>query len=85
MSDADSEKKTPSIKGTVYVERERCKGCGFCVAFCPTNAIELDPGFNNKGYHPPVLTQPLNCTGCNICGIYCPDFAIFGVIVKKTG
>ena len=51
--------------------------------FCPTEALELDTGFNKKGYHPPVLAREEDCTGCDLCGLFCPDFAIFGKIVKK--
>ena len=84
MSEAGGAKKPRKVQGTVYVEVERCKGCGFCVEFCPTHALDLDAGFNKKGYHPPVLAREEDCTGCDLCGLYCPDFAIFGKIVKKT-
>ena len=83
MSESGAPKKR-KILGTVYVERELCKGCGICVEFCPTDALSLDSSFNAKGYHPPVLSDPDACTGCNLCGLYCPDFAIFGEIIKKT-
>ena len=70
--------------GTVYVTTEHCKGCGFCVAFCPPLALALSKGFNAKGYHTPELVHPELCTGCDLCGIYCPDFAIYGVRFKKA-
>jgi 2-oxoglutarate ferredoxin oxidoreductase subunit delta len=66
-------------KGTIRVRVEVCKGCSFCVDFCPTKCIELSREFNAKGYHYPVLTAPDHCTGCDLCGLYCPDFAIFGI------
>jgi 2-oxoglutarate ferredoxin oxidoreductase subunit delta len=53
-------------KGSVAITVERCKGCGFCVAF------------NSKGYHPPHVVDGQKCSGCDLCGMYCPDFAIFG-------
>ena len=43
-------------RGSVIVNLDRCKGCGFCVAFCPTHCLELSSAFNGKGYHPPHLT-----------------------------
>ncbi len=83
MSDNEGTKKVKKVLGTVYVDRERCKGCAFCIEFCPTHALELDKGFNAKGYHPPVLARPDDCNGCDLCGLYCPDFSIFGVMIKN--
>ena len=65
-------------RGVVVVNRENCKGCGFCVEFCPTKCLELEKGYNVKGYHPPFLAKPDKCTGCDMCGLMCPDFAIYG-------
>jgi len=65
-------------RGSVVVVTERCKGCGFCVEFCPTHVLKLSSAFNAKGYHPPHLVDGDKCSGCNLCGMYCPDFAIFG-------
>ena len=42
-------------KGNVTINVERCKGCGFCVEFCPTNVLALSSAFNSKGYHPPYM------------------------------
>ncbi len=77
-------------KGSVAITAERCKGCGFCVEFCPTDVLELSSAFNAKGYHPPHMVHAEKCSGCNLCGMYCPDFAIFGYkvpdgAVKKGG
>lgn len=69
--------------GSVVINAERCKGCGFCVEFCPTDAMKLSEQYNAKGYHPPVLVTPEKCNGCNICGLLCPDFAIYGFMFKK--
>ncbi|EKC68599.1 4Fe-4S ferredoxin iron-sulfur binding domain-containing protein, partial [human gut metagenome] len=38
------------IKGTIVVDRERCKGCGVCVASCPCQVLELSAEVNGKGY-----------------------------------
>ena len=65
-------------KGNVAIVVERCKGCAFCVEFCPTKVLALSPAFNAKGYHPPYMVNPEKCSGCDLCGMYCPDFAIFG-------
>ncbi|MBN1113968.1 MAG: 4Fe-4S binding protein [Oligoflexia bacterium] len=64
--------------GMVYFEIERCKGCGFCVEFCPSGILRFSTTYNEKGYHYPVAEHPEKCTGCNNCGLYCPDYAIWG-------
>ena len=65
-------------KGTVFVRPEICKGCSFCIDFCPTDCLEFTKDFNAKGYHFPILARPADCSGCDLCGLYCPDFAIYG-------
>ena len=38
------------IKGTILVDKERCKGCGVCVASCPCDVLHLSAEVNSKGY-----------------------------------
>ena len=76
MSDLPSEQRPG--KGTVFVRTEICKGCSFCIDFCPTDCLTFSKEFNAKGYHFPNLSAPEACTGCDLCGLYCPDFAIYG-------
>ncbi len=71
-------------KGNVTINVERCKGCAFCVEFCPTKVLALSSAFNSKGYHPPHVVDPEKCSGCDLCGMYCPDFAIYGWKVAGT-
>ncbi|MCZ2156737.1 MAG: 4Fe-4S binding protein [Bryobacterales bacterium] len=70
-------------KGTISLRTERCKGCAFCVEFCPPRVLGLSATFNAKGYHVPELVDPDKCTGCDLCGMYCPDFAIHGYRFPK--
>ncbi len=77
-------KKVKKARGIVVIDKELCKGCGFCIEFCPTKVLEFSEEFNSRGYHPPRIARPDACTGCDLCGIYCPDFAIFGVLVKDA-
>ena len=51
-------------KGAVKIVVERCKACGFCVEFCPTNVLALSSAFNSKGYHPPHVVAADKCSGC---------------------
>jgi 2-oxoglutarate ferredoxin oxidoreductase subunit delta len=71
-------------RGLVTINAELCKGCGFCIEFCPPGVLEFSEEFNSKGYHPPRVAKPDSCTGCDLCGIYCPDFAIFGISTKAV-
>jgi len=68
-----------SPKGKIVLTEARCKGCMFCIEFCPTKALALGTRLNHKGYRLPDLAHPDKCNGCDNCGLYCPDFAIFGV------
>lgn len=78
----DAKSKQP--RGLAIINAELCKGCGFCIAFCPAGVLEFSQEFNSKGYHPPQAVRPEVCTGCGLCGAYCPDFAIFGILVKEV-
>lgn len=73
-----AEANTRKGKGTVFVRMEVCKGCSYCIDFCPTHALDFSKEFNQKGYHFPELNRAEDCTGCDLCGLFCPDFAIFG-------
>jgi 2-oxoglutarate ferredoxin oxidoreductase subunit delta len=81
---AEEAKKRRGPRGQVFVTPERCKGCAWCVEFCPTKVLDLSPEYNSKGYHPPQAARPEACTGCGLCGMYCPDFAIFGIRLKSV-
>lgn len=77
-------KKDKKARGSVSINAELCKGCGFCIEFCPSEVLEFSAEFNSKGYHPPYAVKPEACTGCDLCGIYCPDFAIFGILIREV-
>ena len=81
MSEA---KKAKKPRGVVTIDVELCKGCGFCIEFCPAGVLKFSDEFNRKGYHPPLILLPEECTGCDLCGVYCPDFAIFGILIKAV-
>jgi 2-oxoglutarate ferredoxin oxidoreductase subunit delta len=80
-ADAKSPKagRVPKYLGVTFINAELCKGCGFCIEFCPTKALEFSREFNTKGYHYPLLAHAEQCNGCDLCGLYCPDFSIYGV------
>jgi 2-oxoglutarate ferredoxin oxidoreductase subunit delta len=70
--------KGRKFRGVVHIHWDRCKGCGFCIEFCPPKVLAFSESYNAHGYHPPQLINEVGCTGCDLCGLYCPDFAIFG-------
>lgn len=61
-----------SDKQTVWIDVERCTGCGVCVEACPVEAI----GLRNGVAH---VDEEL-CTGCEACIAACPDDAIQPVV-----
>lgn len=65
--------------GKVVILKNRCKGCGFCIEFCPKKAMAFSEEYNSKGYHIPCVKNPDKCILCGFCTRYCPDFAIFHI------
>lgn len=70
-------------KGELHIIKERCKGCGFCVEYCPKGVLALSEEFNSKGYHPPEVVKPDECVNCDLCEMLCPDFAIYCIRVEE--
>jgi 2-oxoglutarate ferredoxin oxidoreductase subunit delta len=54
----------------VVVNRDWCKGCGICAAFCPKKVLELDETEKM------TVVRPEDCTECGLCEQRCPDLAI---------
>jgi 2-oxoglutarate ferredoxin oxidoreductase subunit delta len=74
------DKATVSIPlGRIYIIPERCKGCKFCIDFCPRDVLEETSAMNAKGYHYPVVAEGKEeeCVACQFCSILCPEFAIY--------
>ena len=63
--------------GIIHIIEERCKGCGFCVEFCPQDVLIMSKRTNARGYHPPELIEDSHCINCGLCTLLCPDFAIY--------
>ncbi len=61
----------------IVVIEDRCKGCGFCIEFCPRNVLKESVKLNVRGVHPPYVNDEDSCVGCGLCEKICPDFAIF--------
>ena len=52
------------------INRDWCKGCGICVAFCPKTVLELDE------LEKAVAVRLSACIACRLCELRCPDLAI---------
>ena len=57
-------------KQKIIIDREMCKGCRICVAFCPENVLELDDE------EKVIVVSPEKCNACRLCEFRCPDMAI---------
>lgn len=76
----DAEKiKLPEAE--IYIIKDRCKGCGYCIQFCPKEVLEESEEINARGVHPPKVKDPSKCALCGFCTAICPDLAIF--VVEK--
>ncbi|HXH22783.1 MAG TPA: ferredoxin family protein [Dehalococcoidia bacterium] len=65
--------------GQVYIIPDRCKGCRFCIEFCPEDVLRESEAMNAKGYHYPVVAEGREeaCVNCGFCRLICPEFAIY--------
>lgn len=77
--------KFTTPKGDIHIINDRCKGCNFCIEFCPTEVLKESEKFNIKGYHPPEPADPEKCIGCRLCELICPDFAIYVIVPEEEG
>ena len=71
MATTKTDEKTQTAKrsrswGEVRVFGRWCKGCGLCIAFCPSGVFEAD----DKSH--PHVRFPERCTGCEWCVDFCP-------------
>ena len=55
----------------IYVDPDRCTGCGTCEEHCPSGAISLAQGV--------ATIDPSKCTQCETCFDVCPNGAIMAV------
>lgn len=74
-------------RGIVRINKERCKGCGFCISVCPMGILKPSEDINSRGYHYPIVVEePPHkvCINCNFCSMICPEFAIYSVPISEV-
>jgi len=64
-------------KAEITIQPDLCKGCDFCIEFCPRKVLEKSDQLNKRGIYPPKVADESKCTICGFCTAICPDFAIF--------
>ena len=70
-------------KAEIHLIKDQCKGCSYCIEFCPKKVLEESGEINARGVHPPKIVNEDQCILCRFCTAICPDFAIF-VVEKKN-
>jgi 2-oxoglutarate ferredoxin oxidoreductase subunit delta len=75
--------KVPQPKAEIHIIKDQCKGCGYCISFCPKKVLEESEEINARGVHPPKVVDESQCILCSFCSAVCPDFAIF--VVERKG
>ena len=78
----DLEKVKP-VTMEIHLLKDECKGCGYCIEYCPKKVLEESDEINARGIHPPRIVDENKCINCSFCSVVCPDFAIF-VVEKKN-
>lgn len=57
---------------TITIDKERCKGCGYCIRECPQKALYFSEEKNLKGISFVQVVKE-KCISCGICYTVCPD------------
>lgn len=60
----------------VEVNPKLCKGCYFCIRYCPREVFGKSEKIGEMGYVVAKVLDSGKCTGCRLCLLYCPDFAV---------
>ena len=65
--------KQKGARRLIYIDADRCDGCGECVAVCPVDGVRIEEAL--------AVVDQESCNGCEVCMDACPAAAI----VSMTG
>lgn len=71
--------------GRILISKERCKGCDFCVDYCPRGALRMSKELGPNGYYLAEVEDDTRCLTCGLCEILCPEFAIRATVSHSEG
>jgi len=63
-------------RGKITIDVKRCKGCEYCIIYCPKKCITLSHDINMLGVRYAEFSNPEACIACNICARVCPEVCI---------
>ncbi len=69
-------KEKTTNKFTVEIEKDKCKGCGLCIYYCPVKHLLFSQDLNKRGLKYAKTNKDNKCIGCGACFIVCPDTCI---------
>jgi len=69
--------KMEQVQTEIHLITDQCKGCGYCIEYCPRKVLEESKEINARGVRPPKVSDISKCINCSFCTAVCPDFAIF--------
>ncbi|MHA1694952.1 MAG: 4Fe-4S dicluster domain-containing protein [Candidatus Helarchaeota archaeon] len=55
----------------IYIDLEKCVGCGQCINACPSGIYYIDPKLKKA-----KIDDLINCLECRACEIQCKNGAI---------
>ena len=76
LSKTSPVKEASMNRGIPIIDKERCKGCGLCIANCPKDILVKTTELNDQGAYFTVCTDESLCIACGACAVMCPEAAI---------
>ncbi|UCC95682.1 MAG: 4Fe-4S dicluster domain-containing protein [Candidatus Omnitrophota bacterium] len=82
---SNSHSTSHSLLYMVKIKKNKCKGCQFCIFYCPTKHLELSKDLNRRGVMYAEVKKYSRCVGCGFCFTVCPESCIEVYGAKNKG